>query len=84
SGANTGNAKHDAEIKMHQINFLNSVVKQDHRPIKRLTRPMPGFKSFGSAATTLAGIGIMHMIRKGQLRSTGKLRPARQFYCLTG
>ncbi|NPD69857.1 hypothetical protein HN018_22195 (plasmid) [Lichenicola cladoniae] len=37
---------------------------------------MLGFKSFWSAASTIAGIEIMHMIRKGQLRSAGKLRPA--------
>ncbi len=49
-----------------------------------MTRPMLGFKSFWSAATTIAGIEIMHMIRKGQLRSTGKLRPAQQFYSLAG
>jgi putative transposase len=45
---------------------------------------MLGFKSFRSAAATLAGIELMHMIRKGQLRMTGKLRPAQQFYSLAG
>ena len=49
-----------------------------------MTRPMLGFKSFWSAAITIAGIEIMHMIRMGQLRSTGKLRPAPQFYFLAG
>ena len=49
-----------------------------------MTRPMLGFKNFWSAATTIAGIEIMHMIRKGQLRSTGKLRPEQQFYSLAG
>jgi hypothetical protein len=43
---------------------------------------MLAFKSFRSPAVTLAGIELMHMIRKGQLRSTGKLRPAQQFYAL--
>jgi putative transposase len=43
---------------------------------------MLGFKAFWSAVTTSAGIEIMHMIRKGQLRSTGKLRPTQQFYSL--
>jgi putative transposase len=41
---------------------------------------MLGFKSFRSAAVTLAGIELMHMIRKGQLRAAGHLRPAQQFY----
>jgi putative transposase len=45
---------------------------------------MLGFKTFWSAAITLAGIEIMHMIRKGQLCAAGKLRPAQQFYSLAG
>jgi putative transposase len=62
----------------------NNIVEQDHRAIKRLVRPMLGFKTFWSAAITLAGIEIMHMIRKGQLCAVGKLRPAQQFYSLAG
>jgi putative transposase len=46
-------------------------------------RPMMGFKSFWSAAVTLAGIELMHMIRKGQLKAAGRLCPAQQFYSLT-
>jgi putative transposase len=45
---------------------------------------MLGFKSFRSAAITLAGIERMHMIRKGQLLPTGEVRPAQQFYSLAG
>jgi transposase-like protein len=44
--------------------------------------PTLGFKSFRSATATLAGVELMHMIRKGQLRATSKLRPAQQFYSL--
>jgi hypothetical protein len=43
---------------------------------------MLGFKSFWSTAVTLAGIELMHMIRKGQLLMIGELRPAQQFYSL--
>jgi transposase-like protein len=43
---------------------------------------MMGFKSFWSAAVTLAGVELMHMLRKGQLKATGRLRPAQQFYSL--
>ena len=43
---------------------------------------MLGFKSFRSAAIMLAGIELMHMIRKGQLEGRAKLRPAQQFYSL--
>jgi putative transposase len=61
---------------------LNNVVEQDHRAIKRQVRPMLGFKSFWSAAVTFAGIELMHMIRKGQLKAAGHLCPAQQFYSL--
>src|SRR5919197_622001 len=42
-------------------------IEQDHRGVKRVTRPMLGFKSFAAAQDTLAGIELMHMIRKRQL-----------------
>jgi putative transposase len=88
SGANTAavesyNAEHEAGITLRQVKYLNNIVEQDHRAIKRMTRPMLGFKSFCSAAITLAGIELMHMIRKGQLQSSeGGLTPAAQFYSL--
>jgi putative transposase len=79
SGANT------AAIEIRQVKYLNNIVEQDHRAIKRMTRPMLGFKSFWSAAITLAGIELMHMIRKGQLQScAGGLTHAAQFYSLAG
>ena len=91
SSANTAaieshNAEHETEhnagIELRQIKYLNNIVEQDHRAIERLVRPMPGFKSFWSAAVTLAGLELMHMIRKGQLPLAGELCPARQFYSL--
>ena len=89
SGANTAalenyNAEHEADIEIRQIKYLNNIVEQDHRAVKRVVRPMLGFKSFRSAAATVAGIELMHMIRKGQMRTTGELRPAQQFYALAG
>jgi putative transposase len=88
-GANTAaiesyNAAHDTEIEIRRVKYLNNVVEQDHRAIKRQVRPMMGLKSFWSAAVTLAGIELMHMIRKGLLRAAGRLRPANQFYSLAG
>ena len=88
-GANTAaiesyNAAHDTEIEIRRVKYLNNVVEQDHRAIKRQVRPMMGLKSFWSAAVTLAGIELMHMIRKGLLRAAGRLRPANQFYSLGG
>ena len=58
-------------IGMVQSKYLNNIVEQDHPFIKRITRPMLGFKAFHSAAATLAGIETAHMIRKGQLAQTG-------------
>jgi putative transposase len=89
SGANTAaieshNAATEAGIEIRQIKYLNNIVEQDHRAIKRLVRPMLGFKCFRSAAVTLAGIEFMHMIRKGQLQTTGEVCPVRQFYSLAG
>jgi putative transposase len=76
SGANTAaiedyNAEHEADIEIRRIKYLNNIVEQDHRAVKRVTRSMLGFKSFRSAAATLSGIELMHMIRKGQLQTKG-------------
>ena len=76
------NTDHNAGIEMRQIKYLNNIVEQDHRAIKRQIRPMLGFKSFWSAAVTLAGVELMHMIRKGQLLLRGELCSAQQFYSL--
>src|ERR1700761_6911743 len=89
SGANTAaiisyNKNHGARVALRQCKYLNNIVEQDHRAIKRITRPMLGFKSFCCAGILLAGIEMMHMIRKGQLvgsnRSTASA--ADQFYAL--
>jgi transposase-like protein len=51
----------------------NNLIEQDHRSIKLRLGPMLGFKHFRRAATTIAGIELMHRIRKGQFK-LGKLR----------
>ena len=80
------NVKADAcvDILMRQNKYLNNIVEQDHRAIKRITRPMLGFKSFWSARIIIAGIEIMHMIRKRQMDyPAGQPMPAaQQFYSL--
>jgi putative transposase len=53
-------------IVVRQIKYLNNIVEQDHRAIKRVARPMLNFKSFQAARSVLSGIEIMQMIRKGQ------------------
>ena len=54
-------------VGLRQIKYLNNIVEQDHRPIKRIVRPMLGFQSFHTAIKTLKGIEIMNMINKGQV-----------------
>ncbi len=53
---------------LRQVKYLNNVVEQDHRRIKRLTGPGLGFGSFATARRTLSGFEAMAMIRKGQVR----------------
>ena len=73
-----------AAIELRQSKYLNNLVEQDHRAIKRRIRPMMGFKSFQAAARLIAGIETMHMIKKGQLRGPGGLAfsDADYFYSL--
>jgi len=61
------NEAHGTAISIRQVKYLNNVVEQDHRGVKRVTRPMLGFKSFTAAQDTLVGIELMHMIKKRQL-----------------
>src|SRR5918999_5710416 len=61
------NEEHGTAIEIRQIKYLNNIIEQDHRGVKRVTRPMLGFTSFEAAQSTLMGIELMHMLRKGQL-----------------
>ena len=72
SGANTAAivglcADSGADIEMRQSKYLNNLIEQDHRAIKRVVRPMLRFKSFRFARAIIAGIETMHKIKKGQL-----------------
>ena len=53
-------------LNHRQIKYLNNIIEQDHRRIKRLTRPMLGFQSFNTANRTLKGIEAMAMMIKEQ------------------
>ena len=79
------NEAYGTNIIIRQIKYLNNIVEQDHRAVKRVTRPMLGFKSFEAAQDTLVGIELMHMIRKKQMvleaRDEG-LTAAELFYSL--
>jgi len=61
------NEEHGTAIEIRQIKYLNNIVEQDHRGVKRITCPMLGFKAFDAAQSTLTGIELIHMLRKGQL-----------------
>jgi transposase-like protein len=54
------------EATLRSSKYLNNVVEPDHRNVKSRIGPMLGFKRFGCASITMAGIELMHRIRKGQ------------------
>ena len=60
------------KIKIRQYKYLNNIVEQDHRNIKRRISIDTGFKEFESAQRTLAGIEVVNIIRKGQLADSRK------------
>jgi len=79
------NQEHGTTIAIRQVKYLNNIVEQDHRAVKRITRPMLGFKAFDAAQCTLAGVELMHMIKKRQLvveAGDEGLTAAEQFYAL--
>jgi transposase-like protein len=58
------------DTKVRSSKYLNNLVEQDHRNIKSRTNVMLGFKQFKNASITLAGVELMHRIRKGQFSLT--------------
>ena len=67
--------KEDGELwrrsRLRQVKYLNNIVEQDHRRVRRLTHPGLGSGGFWTARRTLAGMEAMAMIRKGQIRNIG-------------
>jgi putative transposase len=91
SGANKAamdaiNSGRAVSILVRQVKYLNNIVEQDHRAIKRVTSPMLNFKSFHAAGSVLSGIELVHMIRKGQfaIDGTDAMSFANQFSTLAG
>jgi putative transposase len=89
SGSNTAaimyyNKMHRTAIVMRHSKYLNNLVEQDHRAVKRIVHPILGFKSFWAACCMIAGIEVMHAVRKGQLLTAENApqTPAEQFYAL--
>jgi transposase-like protein len=70
-----------AETRLRSSKYLNNLIEQDHRGVKQRIATMLGFKGFATAVITIAGIELMHRIRKGQfglgrLGVQGRLAPA--------
>jgi len=61
------NLLEDEKITIHQNKYLNNIMEQDHRFIKKRTKPMLGFKNFRSAKITISGIENIRIIQKGQI-----------------
>ncbi len=57
----------EEQIEIQQTKYLNNIIEQDHRFIKKRTKPTLGFKNFYSARETISGIENIRMIQKGQI-----------------
>jgi transposase-like protein len=66
------------------VRYLNNIVEQDHRTIKRRARANQGFRCFRAAARTIQGIKMINMIRKGQVRWVPKADIAGQVAFVSG
>jgi putative transposase len=79
------NEEHRTAIVIQQVKYLNNMVEQDHRGVKRITRPEVGFKSFAAVQDTMVGIELMCIIEQRQMvvEKGGKgLTTAEQLYSL--
>ena len=65
-------------VELRQVKYLNNLIEQDHRFIKRLVKPGLGFFSFETAWRTLRGYEVMNMVRKGQIQGGSKGDSLRQ------
>lgn len=72
------------QILIRQVKYLNNIVEQDHRFIKKIVKPKLWFKEFHSAKATLAGIELHHMLKKGQHINDKNRTVFEQFYALAG
>jgi len=59
------------DCKLRRVKYLNNIIEQDHRAIRRRWRAAQCFRSFHTAERTLEGIESMHMMRKGQVKRLG-------------
>jgi putative transposase len=78
------NHDNNRRTTIRQWKYLNSIIEQGPRCIKRITRTVSGFRSFNSARNTLTEIELLAMINKGRMKKavSVSLSPAEQFYVL--
>jgi transposase-like protein len=57
-----------SDCKLQRVKYLNNIIEQDHRAIRRRRRAMQCFRSFHTAERTLEGVEAMHVMRKGQVK----------------
>jgi transposase-like protein len=63
-------------VRIRPSAYLNNLIEQDHRRIKRRVRPMLGFQTFSTARIILSGIEMIHMMRKQQAKYACSRRPS--------
>lgn len=70
------------KIEFRKIKYLNNIVDQDNRFIKRITKLIMGFKESHSAHATLMSIDLYHMLHKSQHGDAANMPGFEQFYAL--
>ncbi len=78
------NQQRPLDCELRQVKYLNHLIEQDHRFLKRLNRPGLGFFSFETAQRTLLGYETMNMIRKGQMKGAEKGDILAQVHLING
>jgi putative transposase len=82
---NRDHEAHGTDIMIRQVKYLHNMIEQDHRAVKRVTRPLLGFTALAAAHATRVGIELMHMLKKGPLvgeDGAEGLTPVKQFYAM--
>jgi len=69
-GIKTFNKRNFTNVEWRQCKYLNNIVEQDHRNVKRRISITTGFKEFESTQRTLAGIEVVNIIRKNQIKDS--------------
>ena len=60
------------DCKLRRVKYLNNVIEQDHRAVRRRRRAMQCFRAFHTAERALEGVEALHMIRKGQVKRVAR------------